>query len=198
MEGINIGENRVKKDVEMRQVREEHEEQLKIEKRNKLLKDIEEQRLANIKRREENKKKQRMEELNEIEEIIMIYFKLYRILLILIWKKKINEEREKEKNEYLSRRQKAKDLHEHYRQQIEEKKKAAFNEFVLEKRDGLQNKQMINKEEEEFFKFAEEKIKSYHEQGKNIIPMLLELKKYKKNNSLQWFNIHKLLKFFFR
>ena len=37
-------ENRVKKDVEMRMVREEHEEQLKIEKRNKLLKEIEEQR----------------------------------------------------------------------------------------------------------------------------------------------------------
>ena len=83
------------------------------------------------------------------------------------------------------KRQKAKDLHEHYRQQIEEKKKAAFNEFVLEKRDGLQNKQMINKEEEEFFKFAEEKIKNYHDQGKNIVPMLLELKKYKKNTSLQ-------------
>lgn len=44
---------------------------------------------------------------------------------------------------------------------------------------------MINKEEEEFFKFAEEKIKNYHDQGKNIVPMLLELKKYKKNNSLQ-------------
>ena len=40
-------------------------------------------------------------------------------------------------------------------------------------------------EEEEFFKFAEEKIKNYYEQGKNIVPMLLELKKYKKNNSLQ-------------
>lgn len=40
----------------MRMVREENEAKLKIEKRNKLLKDIEEQRLANIKRREENKK----------------------------------------------------------------------------------------------------------------------------------------------
>ena len=36
----------------MRMVREENEAKLKIEKRNKLLKDIEEQRLANIKRRE--------------------------------------------------------------------------------------------------------------------------------------------------
>ena len=162
-------EKRVNKDIEIRMAREENEEKIKIEKRNKLLKDIEEQRLENLKRREENRMKQKMEEMNEIEEI----------------RRKINEEREKEKNEYLMRKKKVKDLHEHYRHQIEEKKKKALNDFIIEKRDGLQNREMINKEEEEFFKFAEEKIKSYHEQGKNIVPMLLELKKYKKNNSLQ-------------
>ena len=162
-------EKRINKDVETRRVREENEEKLKIEKRNKLLKDIEAQRLENLKRREEERMKQKMDELNEIEEI----------------RKKINEEKEKEKNEYLMRKQKVKDLHEYYRQQIEEKKKKALNDFIIEKRDGLQNRDMINKEEEEFFKFAEGKIKSYHEQGKNIVPMLLELKKYKKNNSLQ-------------
>ena len=43
-----------------------------------------------------------MDELNEIEQI----------------KKKIQEEKEKEKNEYLMRKQKVKDLHEYYRQQI--------------------------------------------------------------------------------
>ena len=162
-------EKRINKDVETRRVREENEEKLKIEKRNKLLKDIEAQRLENLKRREEERMKQKMDELNEIEEI----------------RRKINEEKEKEKNEYLMRKQKVKDLHEYYRQQIEEKKKKALNDFIIEKRDGLQNRDMINKEEEEFFKFAEGKIKSYHEQGKNIVPMLLELKKYKKNNSLQ-------------
>ena len=162
-------EKRVNKDIEIRMAREENEEKIKIEKRNKLLKDIEEQRLENLKRREENRMKQKMEEMNEIEEI----------------RRKINEEKKKEKNEYLMRKKKVKDLHEHYRHQIEEKKKKALNDFIIEKRDGLQNREMINKEEEEFFKFAEEKIKSYHEQGKNIVPMLLELKKYKKNNSLQ-------------
>ena len=162
-------EKRINKDVEIRKVREENEEKIKLEKRNKLLKDIEEQRLDNLKRREENRIKKRNEELNEIEEI----------------RKKINAEIEKEKQEYIMRKQKVKELHEYYKQQIDEKKKKALNEFVLEKRDGLQNRDMINKEEDEFFKFAEEKIKTYHEQGKNIIPMLLELKKYKKNISLQ-------------
>ena len=156
-------------DVEIKMAKDENEYQLKIEKRNKLLKDIEEQRIATMKRKEEERKKERLSELNEIEQI----------------RKKINEEKEKEKNEYLMRKQKVKDLHEYYKRQIEDKKKKAFNEFVNEKKDGMQKRDMINKEEEDFFKFAEEKIKSYHEQGKNIIPMLLELKKYKKNNSLQ-------------
>ena len=162
-------ERLVNKDVEIKMAKDENEYQLKIEKRNKLLKDIEEQRIATMKRKEEERKKERLSELNEIEQI----------------RKKINEEKEKEKNEYLMRKQKVKDLHEYYKRQIEDKKKKAFNEFVNEKKDGMQKRDMINKEEEDFFKFAEEKIKSYHEQGKNIIPMLLELKKYKKNNSLQ-------------
>ena len=85
-------EKRVNKDIEIRMAREENEEKIKIEKRNKLLKDIEEQRLENLKRREENRMKQKMEEMNEIEEI----------------RRKINEEREKEKNEYLMRKKKGK------------------------------------------------------------------------------------------
>ena len=49
-----------------------------------------------MKRKEEERKKERLSELNEIEQI----------------RKKINEEKEKEKNEYLMRKQKVKDLHE--------------------------------------------------------------------------------------
>ena len=142
---------------------------MKIEKRNKILKEMEEQRLENIKRKEENKIKEKIEEMKEIEEI----------------RKKINEEREKEKNEYLMKRKKVKDLHEYYKKQVEDKKKLAFNDFVFERQTGLYNKEMMNKEEDEFLQFAQENIKKYREQGKNIVPMLLELKKYKKNNNLQ-------------
>ena len=95
------------------------------------------------------------------------------------------EEREKEKNEYLNKRKKIKDLHEYYKKVADEKKKIAFNDFVFERNAGLYNKEMINKEEDEFLKYAEESIKKYQEEGKNIIPMLLELKKYRKQNYLQ-------------
>ena len=162
-------EKKENKDVEIKMRKDENEEKMKIEKRNKILKEMEEQRLENIKRKEENKIKEKIEEMKEIEEI----------------RKKINEEREKEKNEYLMKRKKVKDLHECYKKQVEDKKKMAFNDFVFERQAGLYNKEMMNKEEDEFLQYAQENIKKYRDQGKNIVPMLLELKKYKKNNNLQ-------------
>ena len=162
-------ERKENKDVEIKMNKDENEEKMKIEKRNKILKEMEEQRLENIKRKEENKIKEKIEEMKEIEEI----------------RKKINEEREKEKNEYLMKRKKVKDLHEYYKKLVEDKKKMAFNDFVFERQSGLYNKEMMNREEDEFLQFAQENIKKYRDQGKNIVPMLLELKKYKKNNNLQ-------------
>ena len=157
------------KDIEIKMNKDENEEKLKIEKRNRMMKEIEQHRLDTIKRKEEIKLKEKDEEMKQIEEI----------------RKKINEEREEEKNKYLLKKKKIKDLQEQQKKQIEKKKKLAFNDFVFERKSGLQNKLLINKEEDEFLKFAEEKIKIYEEQGKNIIPMLLELKKYKKQNQLQ-------------
>ena len=160
---------KVNKDVAIKMAKDDNEEKAKMEKRNKILKEIEDHRLDTIKRKEEKKLKEKIEEMNEIEEI----------------RKKIIQEREKKKNEYLYKRKKVKDLHEYYKKQVEEKKKIAFNDFVFERKSGLYNKELINREEDEFLKYAEENIKKYQEQGKNIMPMLLELKKYKKQNNLQ-------------
>ena len=162
-------EKKENKDIEIKMIKDDNEEKMKIEKRNKILKEIEEHRLDTIRRKEEIKLKEKIEEMKDIEEI----------------RKKIIEEREKEKNEYLNKRKKIKDLHEYYKKVADEKKKIAFNDFVFERNAGLYNKEMINKEEDEFLKYAEESIKKYQEEGKNIIPMLLELKKYKKQNYLQ-------------
>jgi len=162
-------ENREKRDIEIKMYKEEKAEKMKNDKKFKILKEIEDQRLDAIKRKEESILKQKIEEMKEIEEI----------------RKKIKEEREKEKENYLIKRKKEKDLHEYYKKQAEEKKKKAFDDFVFENKMGYFNKEMINKEEEEFLKYAEENIRKYKEQGKNIIPLLLELKKYKKGNQLQ-------------
>ena len=149
---------KLKRQQKLIDVQYENLKRIKEEQEKRINKDVETRRV-----REENEEKLKIEKRNKLLKDI----EAQRLENL----KRREEERMKQKMDELN--------------EIEEKKKKALNDFIIEKRDGLQNRDMINKEEEEFFKFAEGKIKSYHEQGKNIVPMLLELKKYKKNNSLQ-------------
>ena len=50
--------------------------------------------------------------------------------------------------------------------------------------ESLKNHLMLNKERDEFLRFAEEQIRLYKQQGKDILPLLLELKLYKKQGLL--------------
>ena len=45
--------------------------------------------------------------------------------------------------------------------------------------------QRMEKETDDFIKYAEGHIKEYKQQGKNVYPLLIELKKYKQKHSLQ-------------
>ena len=65
-----------------------------------------------------------------------------------------------------------------------EKKQKAMEEYLNLQEENLKNKYLLNKENDEFIKFAEEQIKLYKSQGKDILPLLLELKIYKKNGLL--------------
>lgn len=63
------------------------------------------------------------------------------------------------------------------------KKQKAEEEFVREQEDAYKTKIMLNNEQEDFIQYAEEWIKDYYKQGKDITPLLLELKSYKKNTT---------------
>jgi hypothetical protein len=41
---------------------------------------------------------------------------------------------------------------------------------------------MLNNEQDEFMQYAENSIREYYNTGKDIAPLILELKKYKKNS----------------
>ena len=93
--------------------------------------------------------------------------------------KKLEDE---EKKEYLERKERERLIVEYQKLQIEEKKKLAKNDFINFNEDGYKTKMKLQQENDEFLKYAENWIKDYKNQGKNINPLLLELKKYKKNN----------------
>ena len=46
--------------------------------------------------------------------------------------------------------------------------------------DSYKTKLKLDQENDEFLKYAENCIRDYHKQGKDITPLLLELKRYKK------------------
>ena len=89
---------------------------------------------------------------------------------------KLKEEDEKEKE---MRRMKERDLAEYHKLQNEEKKRIVMDEFARMNKDSYLNLKRFENENDDFIKYAEYQIEKYKSQGKNILPLLIELKKYK-------------------
>ena len=89
-----------------------------------------------------------------------------------------------DKNEMMDRRRREKDLADYRRLQTEEKRRVAMKDFEQFNEDYYKQVKRLEMEDDDFIKYAEEWIREYKKQGKNITPLLLELKRYKKNYSL--------------
>ena len=66
-----------------------------------------------------------------------------------------------------------------------EKRRIALEDFERINEDNYKQLKRLEMEDDDFIKYAEYWIKEYKRQGKNIMPLLLELKRYKKNYSLE-------------
>ena len=100
------------------------------------------------------------------------------------FKKKLAFLEGEENNERLAKKQKEKDLADYRRLQTEEKRRIALNDFEQINEDNYKQLKRLEMEDDDFIKYAEYWIQEYKRQGKNITPLLLELKRYKKNYSL--------------
>ena len=143
-------------------------EKLNLEKRNKFLQEIKEHMINSKKEKEEKKLKEKQEDLNYIEE----------------FKKKLAFLENEEKNEMMDRKRREKDLADYRRLQTEEKRRTALKDFEQINEDNYKQLKRLEMEDDDFIKYAEEWVREYKRQGKNITPLLLELKRYKKNYSL--------------
>ena len=139
------------------------------EKRDKMMNDIKEQIQLDKQRKEAERIKNREEDLQYIDD----------------YKRKLKMLEQAEKDEYMQKRQKNKDLAEYQKLQYEEKKRLAMDNFRQFNEDSYKNLRRLEIEDDDFIKYAEYWIKEYKQQGKNITPLLLELKRYKKNYSLK-------------
>ena len=143
-------------------------EKLNLEKKNKILKEIHEHLINSRGEKEEKKRKEKQDDLNYIEE----------------FKKKLAFLENEEKNDLIEKKRREKDLADYRRLQTEEKRRIALKDFEQINEDNYKQLKRLEMENDDFIKYAEHWIKEYKRQGKNIIPLLLELKRYKKNYSM--------------
>jgi hypothetical protein len=64
--------------------------------------------------------------------------------------------------------------------QAENRKKAAEDEYVKDLHEASSNAALLDIKEKEFYSYAERCIKEWQNEGKNVKPLILELKGYKK------------------
>ena len=148
--------------------KDEELQRLNQQKKNKILQEIKENMLNSKKEKEEKRLKEKQDDLNYIEE----------------FKKKLAFLETEERNEFLDKKRREKDLADYRRLQTEEKRRIALNDFEQINEDNYKQLKRLEMEDDDFIKYAEYWIQEYKRQGKNITPLLLELKRYKKNYSL--------------
>ena len=157
----------IQKTIKERDEKREKEEKEKKERFDHIKNDIKLQREEIIKKKEDEKNKIKEENEKYIDD----------------WKKKKKIIEMEEKNEFLLRKERDKNLAKFQKLQLEEKKRIARKNFLDLVEDSYKNKLGLEMEANEFYQYAEFWIREYKKQGKNIDPLLLELKKYKSNCS---------------
>lgn len=65
---------------------------------------------------------------------------------------------------------------------MEIKKQKAEDEFIKDQEDAYKTNLMLQNEQDEFMRYADQCIGEYHSSGKNLIPLILDLKNYKKKS----------------
>ena len=85
------------------------------------------------------------------------------------------EEQEKEED-----RQRAKELAQFQHAQMKRKNEQAVIDFQEGQANSLKTKALLEQQEKNFYSYAEKAIAEWQAQGKNVKPLIMELKNYKK------------------
>ena len=98
----------------------------------------------------------------------------------MFWKEKMEELSELERMEESEKRERAQQLQNFHKKQMDFKARKAEQEALIEEELAKQSLKMQEDEQLQFHSYAEKCLKEWSTQGKNITPLILELKNYKK------------------
>lgn len=134
------------------------------------------QRLSDMKNQIEKSRKQQIERRSQEK----CNVKDEEEQFAMFWKEKMAELGELERNEEDDKRERARQLQNFHKKQMDFKARKAEQEALVEEELARQSLKMQEDEQLQFHSYAEKCLKEWTLQGKNITPLILELKNYKK------------------
>lgn len=96
------------------------------------------------------------------------------------WKVRNQELQEMEERERIEEIERNQELERYRKRQAEQKEKIKVNEFRREQEAATRAQALLDQQDKHFYSYAERCIKEWKDQGKNVTPLLLELKKQAK------------------
>lgn len=96
------------------------------------------------------------------------------------WKLRNEELAIAEQQEREEERQRRVELTNYLKKQADEKNMKAQEDFVNSQHEALHNQALMDQQEKNFYSYAEKCIGEWQSQGKNVKPLIMELKNYKK------------------
>lgn len=77
-------------------------------------------------------------------------------------------------------RSRKEDIQGYLKKQVEARQKKAEEEFKAELAEAARTQALLDQQEKGFYSYAEQALKEWQDKGKNVTPIILELKNYKK------------------
>jgi hypothetical protein len=96
------------------------------------------------------------------------------------WKLRSEELLMAEDKEKMEAKQRSEDMKDYLRKQVEARSKKAEEDFKTELAEAARTQAMLDQQEKGFYSYAEQALKEWQDKGKNVTPIILELKNYKK------------------
>lgn len=96
------------------------------------------------------------------------------------WKLRNDELAIAEQQEREEERQRRVELTNYLKKQTEDKNRKAQEEFIMDQHLALRNQSLQDQQEKNFYSYAEKCVSEWESQGKNVKPLIMELKNYKK------------------
>lgn len=96
------------------------------------------------------------------------------------WKIRNEELAIAEQQEREEERQRQAQLKTFQKNQLTKKQKEIEKEFIAEQEAQLKTQALLDQQTKNFYSYAEEAVQTWQEGGKNVKPLILELKGYKK------------------